>query len=79
MEVYDPAKEDFYYYSNLTGAVQWDKPRQYVMAADDAVMSACIKLQTRYRARQVRKRMREGKKRRRRERRAAAGGAATSS
>ena len=33
-----------YYYNSATQEVVWDKPANYVMAADDELMMACIKI-----------------------------------
>ena len=35
VEVYDPASEAFYYYGSYSHEVMWEKPEEYVMAADD--------------------------------------------
>jgi len=49
VEVYDPASDAFYYYNNDTGDQSWEKPEHYIMAADDFMMSAVIKIQCAYR------------------------------
>ncbi len=53
IECYDPTHEAFYYYNSATQEVVWDKPANYVMAADDELMMACIKIQSAYRARKA--------------------------
>ena len=40
VEVYDPGSETFYYYGSYSHEVTWEKPEEYVMAADDELMSA---------------------------------------
>ena len=35
VEVYDSGAEDFYYWNNVTGDVQWTQPHNYILAADD--------------------------------------------
>ena len=54
VEVYDPSSDAFYYYSSTSGASTWDKPEEYIMAADDELMNAVIKIQCLFRARQAR-------------------------
>lgn len=57
VEVYDPESHRFYYHGQYSGAIQWDKPEHYVMAADDELMSACIKIQCAYRGKMARRKM----------------------
>ena len=57
IEVYDPSHDAFYYYSSTTGNSRWEKPEEYIMAADDEMMNAVIKIQCLFRARQVRQQM----------------------
>ena len=45
VECYDPAEEKYYYYAHSTGEYVWEKPEQYMMAADDDTMRAAIKIQ----------------------------------
>jgi ankyrin repeat protein len=54
VECYDPAQEAYYYYESNTHEMTWDKPEHYVMAADDELMAAAIKIQCCWRARQAR-------------------------
>jgi ankyrin repeat protein len=49
IEVYDPASEAFYYWGKDTDACVWDKPENYVLAADDVMMTAVIKIQCAWR------------------------------
>ena len=51
VEVYDPASDAFYYYGSYSHEVTWEKPAEYVMAADDELMSAVIKIQCAWRRR----------------------------
>jgi hypothetical protein len=39
----------------MSGDVSWEKPAKYVMAADDLLMGAAIRIQSRYRARRARR------------------------
>jgi hypothetical protein len=55
VEVFDPAAQRFYYWESNTGATTWIKPETYIMAADDELMAAVIKIQTRYRGRLARR------------------------
>ena len=48
--MYDPTEEDFYYWHQTSGEVQWERPENYKLAADDAMMSSVIKIQSMYRA-----------------------------
>jgi hypothetical protein len=49
VEVYDSEREAYYYYGSYTGEMTWDKPEHYVMAADDELMAAVIKIQSTWR------------------------------
>lgn len=60
VESYDPTSDAFYYYNNLTGETVWDKPDNYIMAAEDEMISAVVKIQCMYRKRHA------GKEKRRR-------------
>jgi hypothetical protein len=51
VEVYDPEHEAFYYYGSNSGEMTWEKPEHYVMAADDDLMHAVIKIQSMWRGR----------------------------
>jgi hypothetical protein len=51
VECYDPESEGFYYYGQYGGEVRWDKPDSYVMAAEDEMMTAVIRIQCAFRAR----------------------------
>jgi hypothetical protein len=48
VEVFDPINQAFYYFDHATGANTWDKPVDYILAADDELMLAAIKIQVRY-------------------------------
>jgi hypothetical protein len=54
VEVYDPASESFYYWNQNTQDMSWEKPPNYILAADDELMVAVIKVQCLYRMRQAR-------------------------
>ena len=45
VESYDPATDSFYYHDKASDETIWEKPEHYVMAADDEMMSAVIKIQ----------------------------------
>jgi hypothetical protein len=55
VECFDPTSHKYYYHDTMTGETTWDKPANYVMAADDELMMAAIKIQCCWRARQARK------------------------
>jgi hypothetical protein len=54
VECFDPATDRFYYYGNYSGQVMWEKPEHYVMAADDELMTAVVRIQSAFRARMAR-------------------------
>ncbi len=54
VECFDPATDRFYYYGNYSGEVLWEKPGNYVMAADDELMTAVVRIQSAFRARMAR-------------------------
>ena len=56
VEVFDPAANAYYYYGTASGAVTWDKPSSYVMAAEDELMRSVIRIQCMYRAGRARRR-----------------------
>ena len=49
VECYDPVTGCFYYYGNYSGQVMWEKPEHYVMAADDELMTAVVRIQLTFR------------------------------
>jgi hypothetical protein len=57
VEVYDPGSDSFYYYGSYSADVTWEKPSEYVMAADDELMHAVILIQTAWRGRASRRRV----------------------
>ena len=57
VEVYDPNSDAFYYYEIVSGNVVWEKPTSYVMAADNELIAAVIKIQCPYRTRLARHRV----------------------
>lgn len=54
VEVYDSGAEDFYYWNNKTGDVQWTQPHNYILAADDAFLKIVLKIQCIFRGKQGR-------------------------
>ncbi len=53
VEVYDPATENFYYWNQRTHEITWDKPLNYILAADDEMMKAAIMLQNAWKVKQA--------------------------
>lgn len=56
VECYDPASDGFYYHNRQSNEVTWEKPAEYVMAADDDMMRAVVKIQCLFRAKMARRR-----------------------
>ena len=54
VEVYDSGAEDFYYWNNVTGDVQWTQPHNYILAADDNFLKIVLKIQCVFRGKQGR-------------------------
>jgi hypothetical protein len=54
VEVYDPQSHAYYYHGTYSNEVTWDKPEDYVMAADDELMTAAIRIQCAWRSRSAR-------------------------
>jgi len=55
VEVYCPQHHEYYYHGSYSGEVSWEKPAHYVMAAEDDLMCAVIKMQSSWRARTARR------------------------
>ena len=53
-EVYDPNAEAFYYWNPDNGEVTWEKPADFVASCDDELLTAVIKVQSTWRAKQAR-------------------------
>ena len=62
VEVYDSGAEDFYYWNQQTGDVQWVKPLHYIVAADDDFLRIVLKLQSIFRGNAGRRKATEKKK-----------------
>jgi hypothetical protein len=61
VECYDPVTGCFYYYGTIKNSTIWEKPEHYVMAVDDDLMVAVLKIQCLYRSKAAH---REAEKRR---------------
>jgi len=57
--VFDASQDRFYYWNHTTNEVIWDKPDNFIEAADDELMRAVIKIQTTYRSKVARRAVRE--------------------
>ena len=49
VECYDPGSDAFYYTNKVTGDTTWEKPENYIMAADDEMTHAVVKIQCMFR------------------------------
>ena len=56
VEGFDTEHHAFYYYNYDTGDTVWEKPDEYIMAADDLMFRSVIQIQSRYRSRVARRR-----------------------
>jgi hypothetical protein len=54
VEAFDPTSGNMYYHHTGTSETSWEKPAVYCMAADNALMSATIKVQNLFRGRKAR-------------------------
>jgi len=55
VESFDPQRGTVYYYGSISGKVTWVQPASYVMAADDELMRAVLRIQCAWRARTARR------------------------
>jgi hypothetical protein len=55
VETFDPTENKFYYYDKASHETTWEKPAEYVMAADDEMMHAVVIIQCAWRKRSGRK------------------------
>jgi hypothetical protein len=55
IEAFDPTENKFYYYDKNSQETTWEKPAEYVMAADDEMMHAVVVIQCAWRKRSGRK------------------------
>ena len=55
VEIFDPKTEAFYYWNQLSGEVQWEKPLVHIQANDDLFIRSALKIQSSYRGAKGRK------------------------
>ena len=49
VEIFDPSREAFYYWNQLSGEVQWEKPDSFIQANDDLFIRSALKIQSSFR------------------------------
>ena len=49
MEIFDSSREAFYYWNQLSGNVQWEKPDSFIQANDDLFIRSALKIQSSFR------------------------------
>ncbi|TMW65919.1 hypothetical protein Poli38472_003684 [Pythium oligandrum] len=59
IEQYDPTAQRVYYYNAETGASQWDRPEDFVEGAQDEKVHNVVRIQSAYRSKKARDRVKE--------------------
>ena len=49
VEIFDSSREAFYYWNQLSGYVQWEKPDSFIQANDDLFIRSALKIQSSFR------------------------------
>ena len=62
VEIYDSNAEDFYYWNQETGDVQWIQPSDYILAVEDDFLKIVLKLQSIFRGNADRRKVERKKK-----------------